>query len=382
MRIGIRISSMLILLAICFVTMNYSVGKGESTKQGRSNRLAKLYFIPQHELIVGTDRPFPNGALRFWSINDGKLKEVIHLGEDDRADSLALSNDGNLMVAGLLSNKIGCYSLKEEKWLWKIKWIEKGIVGNVMRFTADDLWVVVVGFKNIVIYDARTGAIIRRQEDFAGFSSGFPEYRTRINGISPSARYAAFWQGNLEHDEGWWSSKNIWVVVRDIEEGKTTAKQGKIQSKYKNCSAVFTPDEKNLVLGSMNGYVRVWSITEQKVIREWQAFWNDKPTPFERDPAPNCIFSVIFSFDGRYLATMGFEAKAGFVIRIWDYRTNRLLHEIVHVCDSLAMLAGYPMGFSADGRYFALEQQGKLCLYDTQTWQEKWCVTTSTEGKD
>jgi WD40 repeat protein len=383
MRMSMRLSSLLILLAFCFVTMYYSIGRGESTKKDQPNRLRKLYFIPQHELIVGIDRPLPDGCIRLWSTNDGKLKEVIHLGENDWTDSLAISNVGDLMVAGLLSNKIGCYSLKEEKWLWKTEWVGKATVGNVMRFTPDDRGVVVVGFKNIVIYGARNGAILHRQEDSSGFSGGYPEYRTRHHAISPSARYAAFWQGNLEHDEGWWSSKNIWVVVRDIEEGKTIAKQGEIQSKYKNCSAAFTPDEKNLVLGSMDGCVRIWSIADQKVNREWQAFRNDNPTPFEKNPAPNFINCVIFSFDGRYLATMGLEAKTGFAIKIWDFPTSKLLYEFVNVISSsLGMCSGYPMAFSPDGKYFAFEQQGNLCLYDTQTWQEKWCVPTSTEGKD
>ena len=72
---------------------------------------------------------------------------------------------------------------------------------------------------------------------------------------------------------------------------------------------------------------------------------------------------------------MGLGAKTGFAIKIWDYSTNKLLHEFVNVISSnLGMGSGYPMAFSLDGKHFALEQQGKLCLYDTQTWQEKWCV--------
>ena len=384
MRRTIKVSSLLFLFALCFVTINYSVGKGESMKQDRPNRLEKLYFIPQHDLIAGTCSPVPNGSIRFWSIINGKLEEVIDLKDREWADSLAISNDGKLMVAALLyANETGCYSLNEKKWLWKVKWVEKGVIGNAMRFTPDDRKIVVVGFRKIVIYDAKIGDILQKQEDSSGFSGGYPEYRTRYHAISPSARYAAFWQGHLEHDEGWWSSKNIWVVVRDIEEGKTIAKQAKLQSKYKNCSAAFTPDEKNVALGSMNGRVRVWSIADQRINRDWEAFWNDKPTPFEKNPAPNLINSMIFSHDGRYFATMGFEIKSGFAIKIWDYPTNKLLHEFVKVISSsLGMCSAYPMAFSPDGKYFALEQQGKLCLYDTRTWEEKWCVPSSAKGKD
>jgi len=371
------------LLIFLIVTMNYSASEGENMKQNRPNKLKKLYFVPQHGLIAAACNSLPNGSIRLWSINDGKLGEIIDLKKREWADSLAISNDGKLVAAALLGTKeIGCYSLKEKKWVWRRKSMEKGIAGDVMQFTLDDRKLVVVGFRNIVIYDTGTGAVLQKQEDSTGFSSGFPEYRTRINGISPSARYAAFWQGILEHDEGRWSSKNIWVSIRDIETGKTIAKQGKIQDKYKNCSATFTPDEKNLLLGSMDGYVRVWSIAEQKVIKEWKAYWHDDRSSFEENPAPNEIDSMTFSPDGRYLSTMG-HLKGGSAVRIWDYTANKLTHEFNDVISSsLPMCSGYPTAFSLDGKYFALEQQGKLCLYDTQTWKEKWCVPTSIEGKD
>jgi WD40 repeat protein len=371
--------SLIILFVLCIFNANYSFSEEKSTTRGRWNRLEQIYFIPQQDLIVGACSSGDKGSIRFWSIDDGKLKNIIDLGEGVWADSIAVSNDGRFIVAALLGkNETACYSLTEKKWLWKVKWLDKGVIGNSMLFTPDDRNVVVVGFRNIVTYDAKTGAIVQRQEDSDGFSAGFPNYRTRNNAISPSAKYATFFQGNLEHDEGWWSSRNIWVVVRDIEKEKTIAKQGKIQEKYKNCSAVFTPDEKNLVLGSMDGYIKVWSIAEQKVIREWEAYEAGKPSvPLKKNPSPNLIQAMTFSSDGRYLATLNLFGS----IKIWDYSTSKLLHEFFDVISSsFPMCSGYPMTFSPDGKSFAFEQQGKLCLYDTQTWKEKWCVLSWPEA--
>jgi WD40 repeat protein len=171
------------------------------------------------------------------------------------------------------------------------------------------------------------------------------------------------------------------VLVYDVEIRKIIAKQGKMQEKYKNCSATFTPDEKNLILGSMDGHVRIWSILEQKVIKEWRAYGTDEePVPFRKDPSPNVIDSMTSSPDGRYLATIG-DLKESSAVRIWDYRTNKLIHEFRDVISSpLPVCSGYPMEFSPDGRYFAFEQQGNLCLYDTQTWKEKWCVPSWAEA--
>jgi WD40 repeat protein len=371
MRKATIVTCLLIPFVICFVNAKYSLSQGNRMK--RPNDLGKVRFIPKKDLIVGTCDSEPNGSIRFWSIVDGDLKDILDLGKGVWATSLAVSHNGSSIVVGMLvKDEIACYSITEKKWLWKVRWVEDGLIGNPMQFTPDDRKVIVLGARNIIAYDAKTGAILQRQVDAKRFSEGFPEYRTRNNGISASTKYAAFWQGNLEHDEGRSSSRNIWVLVRDIETGKTIAKQGNIQEKFKNCSATFTPDENNLLLGSMDGYIRVWSITEQKVIREWRAHGTGEPVSFEKGPAPEPIHSITFSPSGRYLATMGGSPSA---IRIWDYTAKKLIHEFVEVISSgLPMCLGYPIAFSPDGKYFAFEQQGWLCLYDSQTWEEKWCV--------
>ncbi len=373
----------LLILCVSFFTLCCPLGGAQSMKQKWPNRLGRLCFIPQGGLVLGTCNSEPNRSIRFWSTGDGRLKVGLDLGKGEWASSLAVSNSGSSIVVALLDkNKIANYSLTHRNWLWSAQWVGKGVVDSAIQFTPDDRRVVVVGFRNIATYDAHSGVVIQNQEDSKGFSGGFPNYRTRINAISPSSRYAAFWQGNLEHDEGWRSSRNMWVLVHDIQNGKVIAKQGKIQEKYKNCSAAFTPDEKNLVLGSMDGYIRVWSITEQKVIREWRAYGYGDHSSFKENPSPNMIESMAFSPDGQHLATMGF-LKGRFVVKIWDYTTNKLSHEFDDVISSsLPMCSGYPMAFSPDGKYFAFEQQGQLCLYDTQTWQEEWRVPSLAEKKE
>jgi WD40 repeat protein len=377
-----RLLCMLVLFCCCLgaVRICFSEGKGEIQKE--PNRLRRVSFVSHHDLIVGTCSTGSYGSIRFWSASDGNLVRVMDLGKGEWADSLAISNNGDHMSVTLLgSEKIGCYSLIERRWLWKAKWPEKGIVGNSMRFTPDDLRIIVVGFRNVVTYDARTGAILRRLEDREAFSGGFPEYRTRNNAISLTSKYAAFWQGFLDHDEGFWSSENVWVVVRETETGKIVAKQGTIQNKYKNCSAVFVPDDKALVLGSMDGIIRVWSIQEQKVIREWRAYRSDRPISFKESPSPNNIDAIVFSRNGRIMATKGHDQpNKGDGVRIWDYQSNMLLHEFPNVISSTqGMCEGYPMALSADGKFFALEQQGKLYLYDTQTWEQRWVVHSYIE---
>lgn len=69
----------------------------------------------------------------------------------------------------------------------------------------------------------------------------------------------------------------------------------------------------------MDGHVRVWAIGDQKVIREWRAYWHENSKTFEENSAPNEIDSMTFSPDGKYLATMGFPKGSRFTVRIWEY---------------------------------------------------------------
>jgi WD40 repeat protein len=372
----------LIVVAFSFVYIKPATSDEKTVKQKRFNSLGKLCFVSDNDLIVAVCGSDPNGSVRFWSTNEGTLKEVWDLGRHQWGGPIAVSNNGNLVVIEIFpKNETACYSLREKKWLWRVNWVERGVVGNDMRFTPDDRKLVVVGFKEIVTYDAKTGAILQRQQDSKGFCAGFSRFNTRSSAISQSARYAAFWQGRKEAHEKWSASMNIWAVVRDIEAEKVIAKQEKMKQKYKNCSGTFTPDEKDLVLGSLGGHLRVWSITEQKVIREWIAYGSGESDPFQKTPSFDAVGSMTFSRKGEYLATMGFLKGSGFAIRIWDYSSSKLIHEFVRVSSSgHSMGDQYPMAFSPDGRYFAFEQQGQVCLYDTQNWQEKWCVLSWPEG--
>jgi len=376
-----RISWLLIWFAIFYVaTICLSIQESKAGVQ----RFKRVAFVPQKDEIVALSSSEENGVLLVWSI-DGTIKQRFDFEKGVWGASMAVSNKGDSVVLGLFGygrRDLMCYSLVEKSPVWTVG-IERGlglISTSPISFTTDDNRVVVVGFKNIIIFNSKSGAIVERQENSEAFSFGLPKYRTRIDRISHTGRYAAFFQGNLEHDEP--MKNNVWITVYDIEKKKLVAKQAYVQKGFKNCSADFTRDERNLVLGSMDGVVRVWSIPDQKVVRQWNAYENIKAPTFRQRPFSNFIDSVILSPDGRLLVTIGLNAgDVGFSIRIWEYATGRKVHEFFGVFSN-TMCSGYPMAFSPDGKYFAFEQQGKLCLYETETWGEKWCVPSSVGAKD
>jgi WD40 repeat protein len=372
--------SLLISFSIFFILLvTMSLSHGAEMKNIHQNRLQTLLFVPKHELLVGDSVSGLRGSIRFWSLKNGQMIDALDLGEGELSKSLTVSHDGNLLAIALYRNdEIGCYSIKDKKWLWKVKWEGKIRYSYNLRFTPDDHAIVMQGLDKIITYDVKSGNILRHLDDKYGFSGGFPAYKTRFSALSPSASYAVMWQGNLEHDETLSWNPNVWVIVWDLGKGQIISRQEKIQAKYKNCSAVFTSDEKKVLLGSMDGFIREWSISEQKTVKEWKAYAVGKtPTNEKQYTSPSQIDSMILSSNGQYIAMLGSELKIGFTVRIFDYKNMTLIREFANVNSKNTMCSGYPMAFSSDNKYFALENKGMLCLYDVATWNEKWCVTSA-----
>jgi WD40 repeat protein len=391
-KLGYSFTSTIIL---CIIMGGFFMRAGvtKSACQGEENRLMNLSFIAQSSQLGGdfaTHKLKTEGNIRFWSINDGKLETIIRLTIPEFAPRIAVSHDGSLIAVALfnispqLGNDVGCYSIKEKKWLWKYKWVEDRppfdrslrFTAENMIFTPDDRKIIAAGVAYLVISDARTGEVLeRRREPFKDYPGLYGcEIR---NALSPSSRYLAIWQEFSTAAHGQWWKRfrvNKLVTIWDIEENKFIASWKKQESQ--SCAAVFSADEKEIVFCSNDGYIRVWSIIEQKVIRQWQA--HSKSTGSKDYPFPEIHFLTL-SPDGKYLATKGI-VENGQAIKIWDFLTGRLVHEFG--MKSGGLNCGYPMAFSPNGKYFGFERCGNLCLYDTQTWQEKWCIPTYTEGKD
>jgi hypothetical protein len=106
----------LLILSVFYFKIGWPLAEGQSMKREQLNKLRRLYFIPQRGLIVGASRSDPNGSIRFWSVDEGKLKEVLDLGKGVWAYSLAVNNSGNLVATSLLgTDEIALYSLTEKK---------------------------------------------------------------------------------------------------------------------------------------------------------------------------------------------------------------------------------------------------------------------------
>ena len=342
---------------------------GYQEKDIRMNRLDNLLFNSQNSLLIAGCNKGQGGCIRFWAIEDGKLKHSEELGNEIWAFLVSLSHDGKFLAAALSSNERGCYSIEKKKWMWKTNWGREGM-GEVLLFTPDDQRIVANGSENILYYDAKTGKILKTQKEPL---NNYPPRGGTLEQIviSSDAKYIVIWQMTPRALAGHGILGRLFankkIVIWDLEKVEEVAS---LRKDREICSAVFTPAEEHVIFGTEDGHIQAWDFSAQKIVRDWKVYNS------AASENPTAVDAISISPAGKYLATLASSKWKGYSIKIWEYSTNKLVHEFSGVAAQSSVRGCwlYPMAFSPDGKYFAFEQNGKLCLYDTQMWVEKWCV--------
>jgi len=111
------------------------------------------------------------------------------------------------------------------------------------------------------------------------------------------------------------------------------------------------------------------TVERQEIIREWPVAVNLE-----------AVADMRFSKDYQYLALN--LAGKNFHIRVYDYSTQKEIQSFEDV-DAAPPGHLYPMTFFDGSDFFAFaKRKNQVCVYNTKTWEEKWCVSSSTEDKD
>jgi WD40 repeat protein len=264
--------------------------------------------------------------------------------------------------------------LKENKWLWKFRWSGEGLdcprCRLKMAFAEDNRKVIVSGMSYVSIYDSATGLLLdKRKEPLWDYPARW--HTVKGAALTPGGHLLAAWYGPTEegHDllGRYFKSNN--VTIWNVDKNELV---GRIDKTRELCSAVFSAHQREIFTGSMGGHVSVWSVSGREMIKEWSAHsinsqnWG--------------IDHMTVSSDGRFLATCGFVGGAGYGIRVWDASTNQLQKEFVYLDGGFPICGVYSMAFGREGSLFAFESKGRLCLYETKTWQERWCVLSWPEA--
>jgi len=367
-----------ILTLVFFSVLKISGGSTTHAGEmvGIQINLESLSFVPGGPLLAGSGThslserivlkgislPASRGVIYFWSTENGRLDDFVPFSKEVLPKHFDISQDGARMVV-IFSDYtqkekksfwLGCYSLMEKRWLWKSRWgSEDNEPPDAVKFLPSGRSILTLGYFSVWYYDAETG---HRIDERKGVLKEYPVYRWALRSryVSPSGRYLVIWQEKPYEGIAW--GVNKFVTVWDLPASKEVARWRK--PGYECQIATFSPDEQSVVFGCKDGYIREWSIKNQSLVRELK-------TSAE-------VLSVMFSPNGKYLAV-----NSGIKdITVFDYATLRKLHDSYSPGRNYPVPVGeqYPMVFSADGESMALWDRGRICLYSTANWEQKWCV--------
>jgi len=340
-----------------------------------------LVFVEKRRSLVGMSTKYLREAdrmkgksivetftIRVWSADSGTVEETLRFSPKEEPRSIDGSRAGDCLVATFWNrpekekhghSSIACYSLTEHKWTWREDWPNEFVdTARRVKFSSDGLKVIATGYKHVVVYDAKTG---RKLETIEDPLKDYPLLSMSIRGsvLSPSGRYIVIWQELAppgHHVWGKWIA-NKWVTVWDLQTRKEIAKWRKPE--YENHCATFTQNEKHILFGSGGGHVRIWSVEKQEIIRDWSLGFL------------GVVADMKFSDDYQHLAIS--LAGNEFYIRVYDYSSGKEIHSFGQV-GAPAEGDPYPMTFFDKSDFFAFaKRKNQVCVYDTQTWKEKWC---------
>ncbi len=369
-----------------------------------------LYFLPVSNNIIGLcwKDKFEQQSVKIWSKKDGDLIKEVLLEKDEDVKAFNVSHDDSSFIImsrsidedGKNAYIIKKYLIQENRWAWRKIWYKTASWAWLkswyskapclrLAYSDDNKQIICVTYLHTLILNSEDGEIINKSNEITSVLE-HDDYLAIKMDLSSNGRYFIFWgesqfpydeygqskfaQGMKEVVEGIgsaiYSSKKKYIYVWDIF-GDTLKRSIEIPKKTSIGAPVFTKDETKFVYGPLKGIYYVYSIKENNNYREWKLDEIDFENLGNQSNEYYSKFKVI-SFDNTYFASF-----AG--TKVWLYNVidgKQIRHWKNYCIKNYHYFDPYQMAFSSDSKYFALEYDGKICLYSTTDWEMIWSKQT------
>lgn len=253
-------------------------------------------FSPDDKLVYAAGA---SGVVKVWDITTGAEKRAI--GTDNRGSgtirSIGISPDGTKILTGYDSYP-----------------------GKYANATSED---------NVILRDAVTGGFIR---DFIGH-----KYPVQVVGISANGKYMLSAENNYKRG----NAPNL-LITWDLETGAQHKTFYGHQSTIRE--AIFSPDSKYILTGSLDQTMRLWSVQSGQEVRRFA-------------PVSQPVYAVAFSNDQKYVI-----AGSDNQIVLWtiEGEVKRVFNAALDQVKSAA--------FSPDGKHVFTGHGGKLGDNRMRSW--------------
>jgi hypothetical protein len=244
----------------------------EKTLKGHTLDPRLIHYSPDGSQLVsaGYDK-----TIRVWDVRSGK--ELRAAAFDDKELMFYVSAEGVLLGVEQQKRSLHIRDLADDKEFLKLELPAQGGMGFALC-AATKRWA--TGWEGtLTVWDATTG---KKQSEFAGRAGNGLQF-------SRSGRWL------LGHGDP--STTVVWDAATGARQlgVKFSSQQGGRDN------FAFSPDEKHLVAGNRDGYVRVFDLTSGQQLAEFRAH-------------VNAIERFAFSADGKVLVTATWWGS----VKIWD----------------------------------------------------------------
>ncbi|MDP3148408.1 MAG: hypothetical protein Q8N83_04675 [Ignavibacteria bacterium] len=369
-----------ILCLICIILFNNNVAsnlsgikkfdsqKGQKVESPKIvTKLNRLYFLDKRKALIGdiddfSSTPNCSAVLKLWEIENNTERRLIEWRKGESTNHIAISRDEeNIVVTSYTGIKskpapiIGCYSLVQNQWLWKMNINENFSVNYFCEifFLENTNRIILLDDDYIYYVDKKNGQILDKKESCLQDIGSAGEAVNRFIKVSRNGRYLVIWNqfrgGVLP---SWTYPKErdyllVWDVIENKEVVRIKKQGGAIND------VAFSYDENNLIISISDKVIRLWSIKENRLIKEIEG-WANFITSSEK--------KIVLADKRNNICVLNYP----------DLEIEKSFGKFEYYLEPEIC----PITITKDGKYLAFEKEGQIHLYETENWKEIWNVWT------
>ena len=324
---------------------------------GHQGKVNGVVYDPSGTLIASAGS---DGLIKIWQAADGREIATLQ-GHTDNVTDVAFSPDGKLLASSSWDKTIRVWQMPEGRELWILKG-HKNQVSKV-AFSPDGSLLASCDRGGVIrLWTVATGKKLRT------LSEKIKADRIMDIAFSPDGAFLAS-SGRYRSEK--WTTINSMIKLWSIPDGKQL--RVLFNSTYPpNCLA-FSPDGQWLAFGMMDGTTNIAQTADGKGLRTLQRSANEGKFKLLGAYSPTAIVSVMFSPDGKLLATGGQNGD----ITLWNVADDTESLSIQQHSNAVSCVA-----FSPDGtRLMSSGSDQTVKVWDIRK-QESERIFTGTMSAD